>query len=261
MTDRLAGKIAVITGGGRGIGEGITQRFAEEGARIAIVQRNSPPETILNDQVLYVKADLSNSQDIAAAIQTVIERFGGLDILVNNAGIMFEKTVEEMTEAEWDEMMDINLKAPFLLTKAAMPHLRKRGGGSIVNIGSVEGLASNPKHPAYSASKAGIHGFTAAVAVDHGREGIRCNAIAPGWINSDLTNIYLDSMADSARVRRELLTMHPVGRLGEPRDVGNLALWLASDESAFVTGQVYVIDGGRTKKLPNPNFGTVTAAG
>lgn len=252
MADRLAGKIAIITGGGRGIGAGITQRFVEAGAKVAIVQRNSPPETMLNEGVIYVKADLSNSRDIAAAVETVVERLGGLDVLVNNAGIMFEKTVDEMTEADWDQMMDINLKAPFLLTKAAVPHLRKRPCASIVNIGSIEGLASNPGHPAYSASKAGIHGFTAAVAVDHGHEGIRCNAIAPGWINSDLSEAYIDSMADRDRVRRELLVMHPVGRLGQPTDVGNLAVWLASDESAFVTGQVYVIDGGRTKKLSLP---------
>lgn len=252
MTGRLAGRTAIITGGGRGIGAGITQRFAEEGAKVAIVQRNPPPEAMLNERIIFVPADLSNSRDIATAVATVVERFGGLDILVNNAGIMFEKTVDEMTEADWDQMMDINLKAPFLLTKAALPHLRKRGAASIVNIGSIEGLASNPGHPAYSASKAGIHGFTAAVAVDHGHEGIRCNAIAPGWINSDLSEAYIDSMADSDRVRRELLVMHPVGRLGEPTDVGNLAVWLASDESVFVTGQVYVIDGGRTKKLPLP---------
>jgi NAD(P)-dependent dehydrogenase (short-subunit alcohol dehydrogenase family) len=183
-----------------------------------------------------------------------VARFGGLDILVNNAGIMFEKTVEEMSEQDWDRMMAINLKAPFLLTRKAMPVLRERGGGSIINIGSIEGLASNPGHPAYSASKAGIHGFTAAVAVDHGRDGVRCNAIAPGWINSDLSDAYLESMPDSARVRRELLAMHPAGRLGEPRDVGNLAVWLGSDDSSFVTGQVFVMDGGRTKKLPLPVF-------
>ncbi|QKC98860.1 SDR family NAD(P)-dependent oxidoreductase [Mesorhizobium sp. NZP2298] len=252
MADRLAGKIAIITGGGRGIGAGITQRFVEEGAKVAIVQRNPPAHALLDDRTLYVKADLANSEQIRSAVETVVERLGGLDILVNNAGIMFEKTVDDMTEADWDQMMDINLKAPFLLTKAAMPHLRKRTGASVVNIGSIEGLASNPGHPAYSASKAGIHGFTAAIAIDHGHEGIRCNAIAPGWINSDLSEMYLDSMPDSTRVRKELLAMHPVGRLGEPSDVGNLAVWLASEESAFVTGQVYVIDGGRTKKLPLP---------
>ena len=252
MVGRLANKIAVVTGGGRGIGSGITARLAEEGATVAIVQRNAPPEEILKDRVVFIQADLSNSHDIAKAIDSTVARFGGLDILVNNAGIMFEKTVEEMSEEDWDQMMTVNLKAPFLLTKHTVPHMRRRGGGSIVNIGSIEGLASNPGHPAYSASKAGIHGFTAAVAVDHGRDGIRCNAIAPGWINSDLSDAYIDSMPDSARVKRELMVMHPVGRLGDPRDIGNLAAWLASDESSFVTGQVYVVDGGRTKKLPLP---------
>ena len=254
MAKRLAGKIAIVTGGGRGIGWGITRRFVEEGANVAIVQRHPPPEGVIGEQVAFIEADLSRSEDIPKAIDMAVARFGALDILVNNAGIMFEKTVEEMSEQDWDQMMAINLKAPFLLTRKAMPLLRQRGGGSIINIGSVEGLASNPGHPAYSASKAGIHGFTAAVAVDHGRDGVRCNAIAPGWINSDLSDAYLESMPQSARVRRELLAMHPAGRLGEPTDVGNLAVWLGSDESGFVTGQVFVIDGGRTKKLPLPVF-------
>lgn len=251
MGGRLAGKVAIVTGGGRGIGLGITQRFLEEEARVAIVQRTPPLDMMARDRAFFVQADLTRSADIARAVDETVGHFGGLDILVNNAGIMFEKTVEEMSEADWDHMMAINLKAPFLLTKRAMPHLR-RSRGSIINIGSIEGLASNPGHPAYSASKAGIHGFTAAVAVDHGRDGVRCNAVAPGWITSALSEDYLESMPDGARVRRELLAMHPAGRLGEPRDVGNLAVWLASDESSFVTGQVYVIDGGRTKKLPLP---------
>jgi NAD(P)-dependent dehydrogenase (short-subunit alcohol dehydrogenase family) len=254
MADRLACKVAVVTGGGRGIGLGITERFVEEGASVAIVQRNPPPGDMINERTVFIEADLFRSDAIATAIDMTVARLGGLDILVNNAGIMFEKSVEEMSEQDWDRMMAINLKAPFLLTKRAMPILRQRGGGSIINIGSIEGLASNPGHPAYSTSKAGIHGFTAAVAVDHGRDGVRCNAIAPGWINSDLSDTYLESMPDSGRVRRELLAMHPAGRLGEPKDVGNLAVWLASDESSFVTGQVFVIDGGRTKKLPLPVF-------
>ena len=252
MSKRLEGKIAIITGGGRGIGLGITQRFAEEGARIAIVQRNAPPASILNEQTVFIQADLTRPDELASAVDRAAERFGGLDILVNNAGIMFEKTVEQMSEEDWDQMMTVNLKAPFLLTKRAVPLMRSRGGGSLINIGSIEGIGSNPGHPAYSASKAGIHGFTAAVAVDHGRDGIRCNAIAPGWINSDLSEIYLESMPDSSRIRRELLAMHPAGRLGEPRDIGNLAVWLASDESTFATGQVFIVDGGRTKKLPLP---------
>jgi len=147
MTGRLAGKVAIITGGGRGIGAGITRRFVEEGAKVAVVQRNPPPDDMTGDGVLFVPADLSRSEDIRKAVAATVERFGGLDILVNNAGIMFEKTVEEMTEQDWDRMMAVNLKAPFLLTKAAMPYLRRRGGGAIVNIGSIEGLGSNPGHP------------------------------------------------------------------------------------------------------------------
>lgn len=252
MGNRLEGKIAIVTGGGRGIGAGIAQRFLEEGALVAIVQRNAPPDFMLNGHAIFVEADITRTADVSDAIGRTVERFGGLDILVNNAGIMFEKTVDQMSEADWDLMMAINLKAPFLLTKMALPHMRRRAGGSIINIGSIEGLASNPGHPAYSASKAGIHGLTAAIAVDHGHEGIRCNAIAPGWITSDLSEAYLQSMKDISRIRRELLAMHPSGRLGEPRDVGNLAVWLASDESGFANGQVYVLDGGRTKKLPLP---------
>lgn len=252
MSGRLDGKIAVVTGGGRGIGRGITERFLEAGARVVIAQRNMPPEGLPKGQAMFIATDLTQTADIGRLISETAEKLGGVDVLVNNAGIMFEKTVEETSETDWDGMMAVNLKAPFLLIKAAVPQMRQRGGGSIVNIGSIEGYASNPGHPAYSTSKAGLQGLTAAVAVDHGGDGIRCNLIAPGWINSDLSNTYIESMPESARARRELLAMHPVGRLGEPRDVGNLALWLASDESSFVTGQSFIVDGGRTKKLPLP---------
>src|SRR5262249_40898603 len=137
MVRRLAGKVAVVTGGGRGIGLGISQRFLEEGARVAIVQRSSPEDRMVKDEALFIQADLTRSEDIARAIDTTFKHFGGLDVLVNNAGIMFEKTVEEMSEADWDRMMAINLKAPFLLTKRAMPFLRRHHRGSIINIGSI----------------------------------------------------------------------------------------------------------------------------
>ncbi len=144
MTGRLAGKVAIITGGGRGIGAGITRRFVEEGAKVAVVQRNPPPDDMTGDGVLFVPADLSRSEDIRKAVAATVERFGGLDILVNNAGIMFEKTVEEMTEQDWDRMMAVNLKAPFLLTKAAMPYLRRRGGGAIVTSARSRAWAPTP---------------------------------------------------------------------------------------------------------------------
>ncbi len=252
MFASLLGKRTVVTGGGRGIGAGITRKLLDEGAMVAIVQRTMPPEALLTSQARFVRADVSRPVELKAAIDECISVLGDIDVLVNNAGIMFEKSVDEMTEEQWDSMMAVNLKAPYLLVKHALPSMRRRGRGSIINIGSIEGLASNPGHTAYSASKAGLHGMTAALAIDLGRDGIRCNAIAPGWIMSDLSEEYLASMPNALRFRREIVGMHPVGRLGRPEDVGALAAWLASDESDFVTGQVYVIDGGRTKKLPLP---------
>jgi NAD(P)-dependent dehydrogenase (short-subunit alcohol dehydrogenase family) len=139
MTGRLEGKVAIVTGGGRGIGAGITRRFVEEGAKVAIVQRTAPRAEWPQDWVRFVQADLSRPAEIDAAVQQVARQFGGLDILVNNAGIMFEKTVDDMTEADWDLMLDINLKAPFLLIKSAIPFFRQRNSGAIVNIGSIEG--------------------------------------------------------------------------------------------------------------------------
>jgi meso-butanediol dehydrogenase/(S,S)-butanediol dehydrogenase/diacetyl reductase len=163
---------------------------------------------------------------------------------------MLEGTVEEMSPEDWDRTMAVNLRAPFLLIKHAVPHLR--GHGVIVNIGSIEAHASNPRHPAYCASKAGVHALTRAVAVDYGSAGIRCNAVAPGWIDTDLNSDYLDSMPDPEGFRRGLARIHPVGRTGAPEEVASLVAWLASEEASFVTGQTYTIDGGRTSKLPLP---------
>lgn len=249
---RFKGKVVIVTGGGSGIGLGITQAFLDEGATVLVGQRRPPSALLGRERVFFKAADMGEPGDVEALVAHAGGALGGCDVVVNNAGAMFEKTVEEMSVGDWDHMMAVNLRAPFLMVKHAVPLMRERGGGSIVNIGSIEGLASNPGHPAYSASKAGLHGLTAAIAVDHGKDGIRCNAIAPGWINSDLSEKYIESMPDSGRVRRELRAMHPVGRLGEPSDIARLAAWLASDESGFVTGQVFVVDGGRTKKLPLP---------
>jgi len=201
---------------------------------------------------LGIQADLGDPAALPRVAEQTAERFGGVDILVNNAGIMFERSVSEIRPEEWDLMMAINMRAPLFLAQAVLPHMRRRGGGSIINIGSIEGLAANPGHAAYCASKAGIHGMTRALALDLGADNIRCNAIAPGWIASDLSDNYLEAQADPAAAREALNGLHPVGRVGRPSDVGDLAVFLASDRSSFMTGETLVLDGGRTAKLPLP---------
>jgi meso-butanediol dehydrogenase/(S,S)-butanediol dehydrogenase/diacetyl reductase len=251
---QLKGKIALVTGGGRGIGRGIVDRFLEEGASVAVVQRQPLDDALTsNPQVVHVQADLSVSSSIATAMQRVVERWGGIDVLVNNAGIMSERTVSEILLEDWELTMAVNLRAPLFLTQAAVPHMRERGGGSVINVGSIEGLAANPGHAAYCASKAGIHGMTRAMAVDLGADNIRCNAIAPGWITSDLSETYLESQPDTAAAREALSRLHPLGRVGRPTDVGDLAVYLASDKASFLTGEIIVLDGGRTAKLPLPS--------
>lgn len=243
--NRFDSKIALVTGGRQGIGQGIARRLRDEGARVFTAQRGT------DEEFEAIEADLSNVESPARVIGEVITRAGQLDVLINNAGMMREARVEDMSLDDWQFNLTVNLTAPFLLIKAALPHLRETRG-SIVNIGSIEGIGCNPLHAAYSASKAGLHGLTRAVAVDHGFEGIRCNAVAPGWIDSELSEIYIESMPDPAEFRRNIARIHPAGRTGTPEDVAALVAFLASDDSAFITGHTYVIDGGRTVKLPLP---------
>lgn len=251
--DELAGVVAVVTGGGRGIGRGIVDRFLAAGATVAIAQRGDLDEGLRADpRVLVVRADLADPAGYAGIATTVEDRLGGADVLVNNAGVMFERGIAELTVDEWDRMVAINLRAPALLTAALLPQLRRSGRGAVVNIGSIEGLAANPGHAAYCATKAGVHGLTRALAVDLGADGVRCNAIAPGWIDTDLSEAYLDSMPDPQGARRRIVDLHPIGGTGRPEDVGDAAVFLAGERSRFLTGEVVVVDGGRTARLPTP---------
>lgn len=250
---QLAGKVALVTGGGRGIGRGIVDRYLEEGALVAILQRNGVDTVLADDpRTASVEVDLSDPTLIPQAVEQVVGRFGGVDIVVNNAGIMLEHSLGAIPPEEWQLMVAVNLQAPLLLAQAVAPHMRRRGGGSIINIGSVEGFTVNPHHAAYAATKAGIHGMTRALAVDLGIDNIRCNAIAPGWIDSDLSESYLASHRDPAAARTALERLHPLGRTGRPTDVGDLAVFLASDRAGFLTGETIVLDGGRTARLPAP---------
>ncbi len=242
---RFEGKVALVTGGRSGIGQAIAARLTEEGARVFTAQRGG------DDRFEGIAADFTDPAAPAQVVAEVIARAGQLDVLVNNAGMMQEACVEEMTLEDWQKNLTVNLTAPFLMIQAALPHLRKTKG-SIVNTGSIEGLGSNPGHAAYCASKAGLHGLTRAVAVDHGAEGIRCNAIAPGWIDTELNLDFIDSMPNPDAFRRDIGQIHPIARTGRPEEVAALAAFLAAEESGFITGQVYTVDGGRMAKLSLP---------
>lgn len=249
---RFSGKNVLVTGGGRGIGRAIVARFLAEGAHVIIAQRSAPdlPDELGN--VTYIAADFSDPDACQALIPACLGQVGGLDVLVNNAGMMVEARAEEMDLAAWQRSLMVNLTAPFLLARAAIPAMRQRGGGAIVNIGSIEGLGANPRHAAYCASKAGLHGLTQALAIDEGGDNIRCNTVAPGWIDTDLNEDFINAMPDPAAFRAQIGMIHPVGRTGKPEEIASMVAYLASDEAAFITGQIFTVDGGRMAKLSLP---------
>jgi len=251
----LADKGAVVTGGTSGIGAGIAELFASEGARVLIAGRNKVRGEEVVSRITknggvadFVKADVSLAAEVNAMVKYALKRSGSIDILVNNAGIQLLGGLAEMSEREWDTMFDTNVKGTFLCSRAVIPQMVRNGEGCIINIGSIAGLRGYTGGAIYSASKAAVISLTKAMAIEYGKAGIRVNCICPGSVETPMMQGYLkyeESKGHSVEgLRRSILKGIPAGRIGVPLDVAKLALYLASPDANFVNGGVFVIDGG-----------------
>ncbi|HON87326.1 MAG TPA: SDR family oxidoreductase [Bacillota bacterium] len=250
---RLEGKVAIITGAGSGIGKETSKLFAHEGAKVVLVDVSEAAGLSVLKEIRsdggtgeFVSADVTSSSDCKRMVDFSVKKYGGLDILFNNAGIGIFGDVTTLTEEEWDKELAVNLKGVFLGSKYAVPEMRKRGGGSIINTASGAGLIGTPSSVAYCASKGGVVLLTKAMALDHARDKIRVNAVAPGVVDTPFNDRILQSQADPTAARKATEQVIPLGRLATPLDVAYAALFLASDESSFITGAVLSVDGGYT---------------
>jgi len=240
----LSNKVAIVTGSGRGIGKAIALKLAEVGAAVVVNDINESAEGVAGEiramdrQSLAILADVSLAPDVARLVETAMATFGKLDILVNNAGITRDQLVVRLSEEDWDKVLDVNLKSVFLCTAAVLKHMIKQRWGRIISIASIVGMVGNPGQANYASAKAGIIGFTRTIAREVGSRGITANAIAPGFIDTEMTQ-HLDE-----KRRQELIGRIPLGYLGSPRDVAEAVAFLASDEAGYITGQVLNVDGG-----------------
>ena len=247
---KLANKIALITGGNRGIGLATAQLFEQEGARVAIVGRDADAGRAalqnLRDAI-FIQADVARTDDCQRAVDETLRAFGQLNILFNNAGIILRnRNLEATTEDEWDATMNINVKSIFLMSRAALPHIRAAGGGAIVNTSSYIGLVGFPGLAAYAASKGAVVNLTRAMALDHAQENIRVNCICPGSVKTDMIDAAWRAYGDVARAAQVWADKHPLKRIAAADEIARVVLFLCSDDSSFITGAAIPVDGGIT---------------
>jgi NAD(P)-dependent dehydrogenase (short-subunit alcohol dehydrogenase family) len=253
MSDRVKDRIAIVTGAGSGIGQASAIRLAEEGAKVICADINLESATDTAQQIRDAgfiaegyALDISDSQACTALVDHAVTKFGAIDILVNNAGVNLPGVFHEVSNETIDRTLNVNVKGAMYLTRAALPHMLKNSRGSIVNMSSVNGLVSEPYLSVYSASKGAIVMFTRGIALDYAKTGIRCNAICPGWVDTPINHAHAKMLGGLDHVYKTIDSFQPIGRPGTSREIANVVLFLASDESSFMTGSIVSADGGMT---------------
>jgi len=252
MGDRLDGKVCIVTGAGSGIGRASAIRFAEEGARVTAVDidRESVEATVrsIGAVAVAVVADVSVAAQVKAYTDATVERWGGLHVVFNNAGINLPGVFHEASDEVIDRTLNVNVKGCIYGCRYAIPYMLAGGGGSLINTTSVNGIVAEPFLTIYATSKGAIVMLSKGIALDYAKQGIRCNALAPGWVDTPINYAHAEMLGGLKEVYATIDSFQPIGRPGEPREIANVALFLASDESSFVTGSVIVADGGMTAK-------------
>ena len=253
MSGRVAGLVAIVTGAGSGIGQASAVRLAEEGAIVVCADINEGAAQATADSIKATGAeavaaaiDISDSDACTALVNQTVRDFGSIDVLVNNAGVNLPGVFHEVSNETIDRTLNVNVKGAMFLTRASIPHMLKKGNGSIVNMSSVNGLVSEPYLSVYSASKGAIVMFTRGIALDYAKQGIRCNAICPGWVDTPINHAHAKMLGGLDHVYKTIDSFQPIGRPGTSREIANLVLFLASDESSFMTGSIVSADGGMT---------------